>query len=326
MRLPSPMLARSGPIPSGDYAFELKWDGFRAMVSRNCEFRVRSRRGWNMTPLIPELGELPVHGLFDGELVAFAEGRPHFPLVCDRLLHRDNTIPLTYVIFDVLELDCEPMITVPYWERRAALDELELGAGPWFVAETFDDGAALFAAVCDQGLEGIVAKRRGQRYRPGAPGSRRRTGTTGVTARSWNPCGAALFAPRARLWREQRVTPSGVRRFTRSPIRGVSMRIALALRRLGISSDVLHDAGFGSIVAAISLWGHSAVVDDWKAKARAERLAIFIGLWPPTFFLLGKVLQDLEASPAQQVLRARGVDESQLDQALRHEAAAATSA
>jgi hypothetical protein len=72
--------------------------------------------------------------------------------------------------------------------------------------------------------------------------------------------------------------------------------------------------------------GRSAAVDDWKAKARAERLAIFIGLWPPTFFLLGKVLQDLEASPAQQVLRARGVKESELDQALRHEAAAVTSA
>jgi hypothetical protein len=104
------------------------------------------------------------------------------------------------------------------------------------------------------------------------------------------------------------------------------MRIALALRRLGMSSDVLHGAGLGSIVAAISLWGRSVAVDDWKQKARAERLAIFIGLWPPTFFLLGKVLQDLEASPAQQVLRARGADESELDQALKQEAAAVTSA
>jgi hypothetical protein len=104
------------------------------------------------------------------------------------------------------------------------------------------------------------------------------------------------------------------------------MRIALALRSLGINSDILHGLGLGSIVAAISLWGRSASVDDWKDKARAERLAIFIGLWPPTFFLLGKVLQDLEASPAEQVLRARGVDEADLDQALRHEAAAVSSA
>jgi hypothetical protein len=100
------------------------------------------------------------------------------------------------------------------------------------------------------------------------------------------------------------------------------MKIALTLRRLGMNSDVLHGLGLGSIVAAVSLWARSASVDDWRRKARAERLAIFVGLWPPTFFLLGKVLQDLEASPAQQVLRARGVDESQLDEALRHEAAA----
>jgi hypothetical protein len=104
------------------------------------------------------------------------------------------------------------------------------------------------------------------------------------------------------------------------------MRIALSLRKLGLNSDVLHGLGLTSIVGAISLWARSAAVDDWKAKARAERLAIFVGLWPPTFFLLGKVLQDLEASPAQQVLRARGVDEAGLDQALRHEAEAATSA
>src|ERR671911_3235124 len=104
------------------------------------------------------------------------------------------------------------------------------------------------------------------------------------------------------------------------------MRIALALRNLGVNSDVLHGLGFGSIIAAVSLWARSAAVDDWKAKARAERLAIFIGLWPPPFFLLGKVLQDLEATPAQQVFRARGVDEDQLDATLRHEAAAATAA
>lgn len=103
------------------------------------------------------------------------------------------------------------------------------------------------------------------------------------------------------------------------------MKIALALRNRGLNSDMLHGLGFGSIFAAISLWVRSASVDDWQQKARAERLAIFVGLWPPTFFLLGKVLQDLEASPAQQVLRARGVEESQMADALRHEAAAVSS-
>ena len=104
------------------------------------------------------------------------------------------------------------------------------------------------------------------------------------------------------------------------------MRIALALHKVGINSDILHSLGFGSMLTAISLWGRSAGVHDWRAKARAERLAIFVGLWPPTFFLLGKVMQDLEASPAQQVLRARGTEPAEVDEALRHEAAAVSAA
>ena len=104
------------------------------------------------------------------------------------------------------------------------------------------------------------------------------------------------------------------------------MRIALTLKRVGFSSDLLHSLGFASMLGAISLWAKSTSADKYEEKARAERLAIFVGLWPPTFFLLGKVLQDLEATPAQQVFRARGVDESQLDATLRHEAAASASA
>jgi hypothetical protein len=45
------------------------------------------------------------------------------------------------------------------------------------------------------------------------------------------------------------------------------MRIALTLRKLGLSSDLLHGLGFASMLAAISLWGRSAAVDDWRAKA-----------------------------------------------------------
>ena len=51
------MLARSGRIPTrGDWVYEVKWDGFRAIVSTEREpLRVRSRRGWDMTPLLPKL-------------------------------------------------------------------------------------------------------------------------------------------------------------------------------------------------------------------------------------------------------------------------------
>jgi hypothetical protein len=84
------------------------------------------------------------------------------------------------------------------------------------------------------------------------------------------------------------------------------MKVALALHRIGLRGSAMHSLGMGSILAAISLWGRSASVSDRGRKARAERLAIFVGLWPPTFFLLGKVLQDIEATPEEQVLQARG--------------------
>jgi bifunctional non-homologous end joining protein LigD len=50
------MLSYPGQLPSGSvWSFELKWDGFRAIVFTEDGFTVRSRRGWNMTPLLPEL-------------------------------------------------------------------------------------------------------------------------------------------------------------------------------------------------------------------------------------------------------------------------------
>jgi bifunctional non-homologous end joining protein LigD len=87
--LPEPMLARSGRLPlSAAYAYEVKWDGFRALVSTEGPLRVRSRRGWNMTDRVGFLGQLPVKAVIDGELVALDnEGKPDFPLICDCILH-----------------------------------------------------------------------------------------------------------------------------------------------------------------------------------------------------------------------------------------------
>ena len=102
------MLARAGQIPTrGDWSFEVKWDGFRAIVSTEDEtLRVRSRRGWNMADLVPELSALPVSATLDGELCAFGpDGAPDFPLICERMLMRRTRIAVTYVIFDLLSLN-----------------------------------------------------------------------------------------------------------------------------------------------------------------------------------------------------------------------------
>ena len=84
------MLARSGRLPiHGDWAFEVKWDGFRALVSTEHGLRVRSRRGWDMTEHVDFLHELPVRAVLDGELVALDDERkPEFPLVCGRIFMR----------------------------------------------------------------------------------------------------------------------------------------------------------------------------------------------------------------------------------------------
>jgi bifunctional non-homologous end joining protein LigD len=165
------MLSRPGPLPFGsEWSFELKWDGFRALVSTEDGLRVRSRRGWNMVGVLPELRGLPAGLVLDGELVAWKKSQPYFPLVCRRVLNRDMTVPLSYVIFDVLRRDGEDLTGEPYASRRRTLQELRLDGPSWTTSETFEDGPALFDAVCVLGLEGVVAKRLSSRYRPGERG------------------------------------------------------------------------------------------------------------------------------------------------------------
>jgi bifunctional non-homologous end joining protein LigD len=166
------MLARSGRLPaSGDYAYEVKWDGFRAIVSTEGTLRVRSRRGWDMTEHVGFLAGLPVRAVLDGELVALdAVGKPDFPLLCECVLQRRASIPLTLMIFDVLSIDGESVAAQPYRERRRILEEMKLDAPGWRTPAAFDDGHALWQAVCEHELEGVVAKRRSSRYASGERG------------------------------------------------------------------------------------------------------------------------------------------------------------
>jgi ATP-dependent DNA ligase len=65
------------------FAFEPKWDGFRALLSTERGFRVISRRRWNMTPLVEELYAFSARGVFDGELVSFEDGQVDFVALTD---------------------------------------------------------------------------------------------------------------------------------------------------------------------------------------------------------------------------------------------------
>ena len=150
------MLARAAPLPRGPrWSFEVKWDGFRALVSTEDGLRIRSRRGWNMTLALPELGKLPRGLVLDGEVVAFnRQGDPHFPLLARRVLSYDRTIRAHLMVFDLLRLDGEDMTVRRYRERRSLLESLDLNGPHWTTPCTFDDGEALLEAACERRSRG----------------------------------------------------------------------------------------------------------------------------------------------------------------------------
>ena len=81
----------------------------------------------------------------DGELVAYGrDGRPDFHRLTARMLHGDKTIPVTYVVFDVLAAEGMATTALPYAERRALLEALDLERPGVQLVATFDEGAALF--------------------------------------------------------------------------------------------------------------------------------------------------------------------------------------
>ena len=178
MRLPDfePMLAskRAEPFDDESWWFEVKWDGYRAIVgSSTGVVRARSRRGLDLLGPFPELAnlEIPDGVVVDGEIVAFdTDGRPSFSLLQRRTgfggARTESRVGVNLVVFDVLFHGTE-VIDLPYEERRSLLERLELEP-PIIVPEpTPASGTSLFAAVKETGIEGIVAKRLGSRYQPG---------------------------------------------------------------------------------------------------------------------------------------------------------------
>jgi predicted acylesterase/phospholipase RssA len=93
------------------------------------------------------------------------------------------------------------------------------------------------------------------------------------------------------------------------------------LHRLGIPSDVFYVASLGSIIGSVAAWG----IRKDKRSANAERLGIFIGLWAPTFMLIGHALHTLETARGTASPAVRQADQNAQDAAagLREDAEAA---
>jgi len=178
-----PMLAAAGdPFDSDEFLFEIKWDGTRALafIDRG-EVRLMNRRRIDMTARYPELafmGSLPAGTVLDGEIVALKRGKPDFGALQrrehagSRLRVRmlSGSMPATFMAFDLLYQRHRPILDEPLSLRRQRLREL-IEHRPHSLL-VFSDGVIgagrdYFAAACQRGLEGVMAKRLDSRYTPG---------------------------------------------------------------------------------------------------------------------------------------------------------------
>jgi bifunctional non-homologous end joining protein LigD len=171
----SPMLATLGDqeVPKGPgWLFEVKWDGFRALARvTQGEATLKSRQGNDLTQRFPTVAkEIPKavktpDCVLDGEICALDEqGRSSFSL----MQQGKPGTPLVYFVFDLLELDGEPLVDLPLTERRKRLEKLlDRRNKTVRLSEAFEDGKALYEAAKQQNLEGIMAKRADSRYAVG---------------------------------------------------------------------------------------------------------------------------------------------------------------
>jgi len=170
----APMLATlATELPNGpEWEFEVKFDGYR-IVSRLSagDARLKTRKDQDYTQRFANVARELTKALktpdcvLDGEVCALdEEGRPSFSL----MQQGKAGTPIVYYVFDLLEVEGEPLVDLPLVDRRARLaDLLDRRNRTILYSDPFDDGEALYQAVVAQRLEGVIAKKKDSRYQPG---------------------------------------------------------------------------------------------------------------------------------------------------------------
>src|SRR5262245_5527338 len=155
-----PMLAtQTEKLPTGeDWAYEVKWDGYRALgYVRTGDAKLVSRNQNDLTQRFPQVARALARAVrsstcvVDGEVCALdEEGRPSF----SAMQQGKQGTPIIYAVFDVLEVDGVPIVDLPLSERREQLERLvDTREKTVQVSQQFEDGESLLEAARDQRLE-----------------------------------------------------------------------------------------------------------------------------------------------------------------------------
>jgi ATP-dependent DNA ligase len=179
------MLAKlADAIPAGDYLYEPKWDGFRALVFRGeRELFIQSRDSRPLDRYFPELHEglvdrVPAGCVLDGEIVIATPGGLDFDALQLRLHPAASRVeklaketPSSFVAFDALAIGGRSLMNEPQSARRTALERLLGKAKPPLyltpVTRERDQAQHWLEHFEGAGLDGVIAKPAGLTYQPG---------------------------------------------------------------------------------------------------------------------------------------------------------------
>ena len=180
-----PMLAKlADALPAGDFLFEPKWDGFRAIVFRGAsDVFIQSRDLRPLDRYFPELHDallekLPPGCVLDGEIVITTPDGLDFDLLqlrlhpaASRVAKLAKATPASFVAFDVLAADGRSLMAAPQSERRDRLEQLLAGVrAPVYLTPMTRDRATAAEWLSEfegAGLDGVIAKPVDSAYQPG---------------------------------------------------------------------------------------------------------------------------------------------------------------